>query len=128
MNAKQRKTAEKMRQRASLDADSKVRELEEARRLFAAEREIEKIRVEERMAELKTLEAHYQGLEVQFSKREEAHRVNLANDRSIQLTKLDLLKEANIVRETLLLLELDEDPATIALRIREKFGLLIPEW
>lgn len=121
MNAKQRKIAEKVRQRASLDADAKTRELEEKRRLFAAERDIEDLRMEAQRKNLAADQQDHKERCVRFQETMEA-------DRRKFLATVDMLSEANVVREVLLLLELDEEPAAIALKIREQFGLLIPEW
>lgn len=38
------------------------------------------------------------------------------------------LEGVNVLREVILMLELDEEPGQIALSLRKKFGLLIPEW
>lgn len=121
MNAKQRKIADKIRQRASLDADAKVTELEEKRRLFAAERDIENARLEDNRKRLEADQREHKESCVRFQAEMEEARLNFVR-RSISL------KDANVVREVLLLLELDEEPAAIALKIREQFGLLIPEW
>lgn len=121
MNAKQRKIAEKMRQRASLDADAKIQQLEEARRLFAAERDIEDVRLDKRRNDLALREEELKGKALKFLNEMEENRLEF-------LRNCNLLKEANVVREVLLLLELDEEPQKIALQIRKEFGLLIPEW
>ncbi|QOC57932.1 hypothetical protein phiK7B1_077 [Pseudomonas phage phiK7B1] len=121
MNSKQRKTAEKMRQRALLDADAKVRELEEKRRLFAAERDMENIRMENQRKNLAADQQDHKERCARFLDDMEA-------DRRKFLATCDMLSEANVVREVLLLLELDEEPSEIALKIRSQFGLLVPEW
>ena len=121
MNAKQRKTAEKIRQRASLDADAKVRDLEEKRRLFAAERDIETVRMENQRKNLAADQEDHKERCVRFLAEMESRRLEFNR-------KCMSLEDANVVREVLLLLELDEDPAAIALKIREQFGLLVPEW
>lgn len=121
MNSKQRKIAGKIRERAALDADGKIVKLEEERRLFAAERDIENIRLDKRREDIARREEELKRDTVQFSKEMDEKRMAF-------MRGVDLLKEANVVREVLLLLELDEEPDAIALKIRHQFGLLIPEW
>lgn len=121
MNAKQRRVADKVRQRASLDADGKVRELEEKRRLFAEECRAQTAQIEASRQRLVRDQEENKESAVRFQAEMEEARLNFVRQ-SISL------KDANVVREVLLLLELDEDPAAIALKIRQQFGLLIPEW
>lgn len=121
MNAKQRKIADKIRERASLDADAKVRELEHQRRLFAAERDIENVRMENARKNLAADQQDHKERCARFLD-------EMESDRRKFLAICDMLSEANVVREVLLLLELDEEPSEIALKIREQFGLLVPEW
>lgn len=121
MNAKQRKIAGKIRERASLDADAKIQKLEEERRLFAEERDKTNKMLDTRRNDLANREEEFKLTSARFLNEMDKKRIDF-------LKETDLLKEAKVVREVLLLLELEEDPAEIALKIRKQFGLLIPEW
>lgn len=128
MNSKQRKIAGKIRERASLDSDAKIQKLEADRRQFAAEREADTAVLE---ALRKEISGKQKALEEGRSELKESHlrfQAEMEENRRILLREGNFLKEANVVREVLLLLELDEEPTEIALKIRKQFGLLIPEW
>lgn len=121
MNSKQRKIAGKIRERAELDYGAHIQKLESERRLFAAEREIETIRLEKLRAEMAHAKADLDNSVKQASE-------HMAKKKAKFIEDQNYMKEANVVRDVLLMLELDVEPSEIALNIRKKFGLLIPEW
>lgn len=114
MNAKQRKIAERIRERALLDSDTKLQKVEALYRQLAAER-----------AEFDKMKSAYLD---QFAKDsfELIQKKRNLHDEWVATT--GRVAEINMIREVLLQLELDEDPTQIALNIRKQFGLMIPEW
>lgn len=121
MNAKQRKIADRIRERALLDSDAKLARIEALQRELAADKakfESDKAAAMAQLAD--QVVAH----------NKEAENLRKAKASAIAdwIKERNLLEEVNIVREVLLQLELDEDPMTIALNIRKQFGMIIPEW
>jgi hypothetical protein len=118
MNSKQRKIAGKMRARAELDAGAQLQAVEAARRDLAAEK----------LQRDGTILAERAEIGRQLKElNDQRHIFEYRMKR--QAEDLDLLKgNPNLIREILLELELNEDPAVIALNLRKKFNLLIPEW
>jgi len=121
MNAKQRKIAARMRERALLDSDEKLRKIEASLRELAAERQ----EFEENCRSVKETLADQIN---KHNKEVTEFREERANAMKTWLEETGRLENVNIVREALLQLELDVDPAEIALGIRKQLGLIIPEW
>ena len=128
MNSKQRKIANKMRERAELDCSAQVRELEYQLSKFEELKAgthkkfttlAEKL-AEERRAFDKQVESLKQD-EASFSASMKAKQQKFRDDQKN-------LEGVNVLREVILMLELDEEPAQIALNLRQQYGLLIPEW
>ena len=128
MNSKQRKIANKMRERAELDCSAQVRELEYERSKFEElkagthkefTRLAEKLSEERRVFD-KQVESLKQD-EASFSASMKAKQQKFRDDQKN-------LEGVNVLREVILMLELDEEPAQIALNLRQQYGLLIPEW
>lgn len=124
MNAKQRKQAEKMRDRALLDYEPKLRHLE------AMQAGIDKSKAELVEAWVNLAEA-----KVQQEKDLEAQRkVHEANGRSFERYLDELTEKAtlqinqSILKDVLLKLELEIPPEQIALDLREQFDLAVPVW
>lgn len=128
MNSKQRKAAEKIRARALLDADGKIAEIERRHRDLAAQRLAfdEERNFWKEQAEIDNLKLRQD--------REELKQITKAGVEALGQRRRDFLEQernlegVNVLREVILLLELDEEPDQIALKIRQQFGLLIPEW
>lgn len=124
MNAKQRKQAEKMRDRALLDYEPKLRHLE------AMQAGIDKSK-----AELVEAWVNLAETKVQQEKEFEAKRkVHEANGRSFERYLDELTEKAtlqinqSILKDVLLKLELEIPPEQIALDLREQFDLAVPVW
>lgn len=124
MNAKQRKQAEKMRDRALLDYEPKLRHLE------AMQAGIDKSK-----AELVEAWVNLAETKVQQEKELEAKRkVHEANGRSFERYLDELTEKAtlqinqSILKDVLLKLELEIPPEQIALDLREQFDLAVPVW
>lgn len=124
MNAKQRKQAEKMRDRALLDYEPKLRHLE------AMQAGIDKSKAELVEAWVNLAEA-----KVQQEKDLEAQRkVHESNGRSFERYLDELTEKAtlqinqSILKDVLLKLELEIPPEQIALDLREQFDLAVPVW
>lgn len=124
MNAKQRKQAEKMRDRALLDYEPKIRHLE------AMQAGIDKSK-----AELVEAWVNLAETKVQQEKELEAKRkVHEANGRSFERYLDELTEKAtlqinqSILKDVLLKLELEIPPEQIALDLREQFDLAVPVW
>lgn len=121
MNAKQRRIAERIRDRALLDSDGKLQRIEASQRELAASRnefEAYKAKCAEQIAGAMS---EMDDKRLQFF---QAQKLAL----STWLADKNRVEDANIVREVLLQLELDQDPVEIALNIRKQFGFMIPEW
>lgn len=121
MNAKQRKIAQKMRERAELDSTEQMKKLQRDRAEFEANKVVALEEVANRFHQVEQAKIKIANDRAEFEN-------SLEGTRKEFLKGLNLVAEAKVVREVLLLLELDEDPAEIALKIRKQFGLLIPEW
>lgn len=121
MNAKQRKQADMIRQRALLGSDAKLKNIEALSRQLAADKATFEAQKSEAIAELTAKSAS-------IDRAEKTLREAKANALKDWLEEKDRLEEVNIIREVLLQLELDEDPMIIALNIRKQFGMIIPEW
>lgn len=124
MNAKQRKQAEKMRDRALLDYEPKIRHLE------AMQAGIDKSK-----AELVEAWVNLAETKVQQEKELEAKRkAHEANGRSFERYLDELTEKAtlqinqSILKDVLLKLELEIPPEQIALDLREQFDLAVPVW
>ncbi len=124
MNAKQRKQAEKVRDRALLDYEPKLRHLE------AMQAGIDKSK-----AELVEAWVNLAETKVQQEKELEAKRkVHEANGRSFERYLDELTEKAtlqinqSILKDVLLKLELEIPPEQIALDLREQFDLAVPVW
>lgn len=121
MNAKQRKIAERIRERALLDSDAKLQKIETLQRELAAEREA--------LAKAKSDFTDHAMSELQkIQKERDAFRIERRGIHEKWLETTGRIQDVNVIREVLLQLELDEDPIQIALNIRKQFGMIIPEW
>lgn len=124
MNAKQRKQAEKMRDRALLDYEPKIRHLNEVQAAIEKSKE--------------ALETGWQALEAaqtaQEKELEAKRKVHEANGRSFERYLDELTEKAtlqinqSILKDVLLKLELEIPPEQIALDLREQFDLAVPVW
>lgn len=124
MNAKQRKQAEKMRDRALLDYEPKIRHLNEVQAAIEKSKE--------------ALETGWQALEAaqtaQDKELEAKRKVHEANGRSFERYLDELTEKAtlqinqSILKDVLLKLELEIPPEQIALDLREQFDLAVPVW
>ena len=128
MNSKQRKIANKMRERAELDCSAQVRELEYERSKFEelkAGTHKEFTRLAEKLSEerraWKKQSYMCRSREARYSSYMKAKQQKFRDDQKN-------LEGVNVLREVILMLELDEEPAQIALNLRQQYGLLIPEW
>lgn len=121
MNAKQRKIAERIRERALLDSDAKLQKIETLQRELAAERAEWEVN--------KQAFGDFAADELQkIQKERDDFRVYQRRVQDEWRATTNRLQDVNVIREVLLQLELDEDPIQIALNIRKQFGMIIPEW
>lgn len=124
MNAKQRKQAEKMRDRALLDYEPKIRHLNDVQAQIEASK-AELIQGWAALGEAKV--AQEKELEVSRKNHE-------ANGRSFERYLDELTEKAtlqinqSILKDVLLNLELEVPPEQIALNLREQFDLAVPVW
>lgn len=121
MNAKQRKIAERIRERALLDSDAKLQKIETLQRELAAE----KAKFEDYKAKFSE---HVLAELQKVQKERDDFRIHQQKVQYDWLKTTNRLQDVNVIREVLLQLELDEDPIQIALNIRKQFGMIIPEW
>lgn len=139
MNAKQRKVAGKIRERAMLDADAKLA------RAIVAEQQAESSRAELKndwekfqlfCAEQRAAIAK-EGEVLRLQMKEQAVRdQQMVNDQLVAIdiekhafrTKVKDFKDGVILRDVLLQLEMDVSPEEIALNLRREHNLLIPVW
>ena len=121
MNSKQRKIANKIRERAELDGSAQLQKLA-AERLQFAEYQAGAHKEFQRLGEQLAKER------LELTKNVEAFKKEMLALKQKFFIDKDYLEDANVIRDVLLQLELDEDPAQIALNIRKQFNLLIPEW
>lgn len=139
MNAKQRKQADKIRERALLDADGKIA------RAIVAEQNAERSKAELQKdwekfqmfcAEQRaSIEKEREVLKIET--REQAVRnEQMVNDQLVAIDiekhafreKVKDFKDGVILRDVLLQLEMDMTPEEIASNLRREHNLLIPVW
>lgn len=139
MNAKQRKVAGKMRERAMLDADAKLQRAIEAESVTLAGRE--KLAQDAEKFKLFVAEQNERLAKDREALKIEAKEQAVRNEQMVndQLVAIDIekhtfrekvkhFKDGVILRDVLLQLEMDVSPEEIALNLRREHNLLIPVW
>lgn len=139
MNAKQRKVAGKIRERAMLDADAKLARAIEAEIVTLAGREklaqdAEKFKLfvaeqNERLAkdrEVLKIEAKEQAVRNEQMVNDQLVAIDI--EKHTFREKVKHFKDGVILRDVLLQLEMDVSPEEIALNLRREHNLLIPTW
>lgn len=121
MNSKQRKIANKIRERAELDGSANLQKLASERSQF------EQVKAGWQ-AQLSQLSDQLAKDRADLTKQVEMFREGVIKQKAQFVIDKGLIEEANVLREIILELELDAEPSEIALSLRKKFGLLIPEW